>query len=264
MSGKSGSGAGIGVLKALVVFAVVAACVGLGFVVLYKGGDSAPGKAPQNQDSTSPAETPPSRSATSGSQTSPGSTTTAIVPGKAAGTTVTTKTAPQTLQPTKSASDTAGRPKTTATKTSVEPPADPEAAREAARAKYLASLKVGPAPTVEPMTWDDTGELVVGNRRFLTKLATLAKLDLSRTERKNLEHLKTIFRPRIERQLNGVQQAIEKAVEAYNEAASRGDKEEMAKQSYSVHEGLIPFREEILRTVDVQLAEILKKALPDR
>ncbi|MBN2584170.1 MAG: hypothetical protein JXL80_13995 [Planctomycetes bacterium] len=288
MSGNGNAGTGITVLKVVAVFAVVAAGVGLGIVALKhgsKGGNSTPGDTSSDPsavvrtgDSTQASGTASGRSATSatGTQTSKRSTTgNSLASGGQAGTTGTSLTTTQTTgrtSQTRTPTGTTGNQDTSSTRTnerrtttgsgtsSGDAKAEAETDTEATE-----PLVADKAVAYVPPVWDETsGELLIGNQRYLTKLGTLQRLNLNRDEMRTVMSLKQTMRTRVDFQLKNIDEEIQQAVKTYEEAVAKGDKEQAENYHHMVTKHLIPDRQTILDTVNVQLDELLQEAMPGR
>ncbi len=116
-----------------------------------------------------------------------------------------------------------------------------------------------------PHTWDETsGELIVGNDRYLTKLGAMQRTNQDAQTLQTIRQLRETMRNRVDFQLKDINEEIRVAVEAYHQAIADGNREEANNYHHMVTQHLVFDRQRILDTVDQQLDELIQEALPGR
>ncbi|NLX60674.1 MAG: hypothetical protein GXY74_16485 [Phycisphaerae bacterium] len=291
MSDTGNSSQGIRILKVVAIVAVVVAVAGLAFVIVQhstrspgtaSGGPSESSSvASSGEQDATPAGTAAARrtSAATGAQgTTRPAGTASVTPGNAtdrpsvanvtqfSGRSMVTGTGSR-------ATDTAGVPGTgTTSEAAGRRPRTPGTSPSGNNADTVVEapqsserLVADKAVVYIPHAWDDTsGELLVGDQRYLTKLGAMQRTNQDAQTLQTIRQLRETMRNRVDFQLKDINEEIRVAVESYQKAIADGNREEADNYHHMVTKHLVFDRQTILDTVDRQLDELIQEALPGR
>jgi hypothetical protein len=289
MGGTGNSSTGIKVLKAVAIVAVVVTVAALGFVIVHQstkgsGGGTSVGMTGQPEATVAGQEGGPSTSAGSSRTASAGgssqgasrpaglvSTTTG---GSGERSSLTTSLQPSGRPSTGGSSSTGsvgtGRlPSDSTSGTAGSRRNDGESGNASERPDVVAEApESGPLVADKsivfiPHQWDPTsGELIVGDRRYLTRLAQMQRSNLDRQTHSTVGSLRETMRNRVEFQIKEINQELREAVETYHKAIAEGDSQTANDFHHAIKFHLVDDRQRILDTVDRQLDELILEALP--
>ncbi|NLX59487.1 MAG: hypothetical protein GXY74_10415 [Phycisphaerae bacterium] len=254
MSGKNRA-SGLGFLRTLAICSVVVAGLGVGAVVVQHmlrppAAESSGPAAASAPSSPADVSTDSARAAARPSATPTNRTSSGTMPSRtAAGTPATTP------MPVAARRDTDDAP--------ARRPGDAGEATRDAGARAPAARAGRAVPRAETHRWDErTGELVIGNRRFLATAARLRGLPLAQPQKEALAEFEATFQAGADQRLAQVEANLASTAAAYEQAEHAKD-DDGAANYVDEHGRLIAQRDEILDDLERQYQDGVKTIVPE-